>query len=175
MPPDLAAHLPGGQPTPAGARPRDPIRVVVPARRRFPVRFSCPVAVDMADVADVPADVLLFLADRIDSVPHLEALLLLWRSGGRQWSAEEVAARVYVDLDTAHRLLLDLERQGLIAAAPGDPPRYAYDPSWDTRAEFMPRLAAEYDRKLVRIASFLHSKASPGVREFARAFKLTKD
>jgi hypothetical protein len=129
----------------------------------------------MADVSDIPEDVLLFLAEQIDSVPHLEALLLLWRNGARAWTAEEVAARVYVHLDTARQLLGDLTRHGLITAIAGDPPSYRYDPTWDQTSQLMPRLAAEYDRKLIRVASFLHSKASPGVREFARAFKLKKD
>jgi len=45
---------------------------------------------------EIPARVLQFLAERIDTVPQLEALLLLWENPQRQWSEEELAARIYV-------------------------------------------------------------------------------
>jgi hypothetical protein len=34
---------------------------------------------------------------------------------------------------------------------------------------------ATYRRELVRISSMIHSKPSPAVRQFARAFRLKKD
>ena len=54
---------------------------------------------------ELPADVLRFIVERIDSVPHLEALLLLWGSGERRWNEAEVASRVYVPGDTARSVL----------------------------------------------------------------------
>jgi hypothetical protein len=39
----------------------------------------------------------------------------------------------------------------------------------------MPEVAAAYRRHLVPLATFIHSRASTAVREFARAFDLKKD
>lgn len=39
----------------------------------------------------------------------------------------------------------------------------------------MPDVASTYARQLVRVAQLIHSKASLGVREFARAFQIKKD
>jgi hypothetical protein len=52
--------------------------------------------------------------------------------------------------------------------------RYAYDPTWD-ETKLMSKVVVTYAQDLIRVASFIHSKASAGVREFTRAFKLKKD
>lgn len=122
---------------------------------------------------EIPEEVLRFLAERIDTVPHLEALLLLWESRPRTWTVEEIAARVYVPGDLAAKIAGDLARQGLAVAA-GNEGRYGYDASWDPSGEMMGRIAATYRRHLIRVATLIHSKASRGVREFARAFELKK-
>src|SRR5688572_26822001 len=100
----------------------------------------------------IPHDVLRFLLERIDSVPHLEALLLLWENPGQLWSEPEIAARVYVSEDVARRVLLDLAQRKLIASDASAGLRYVYDPAWDEAAQMMPRLAAAYRRHLIRVA-----------------------
>lgn len=128
---------------------------------------------------DLPADVLRFIVERIDSVPHLEALLLLWESGGRRWTEAEVATRVYVPGDTARGVLQGLASRRLIRAIlPGESSpetTYCYDAAWDEAGVVMPKIAATYRRQLVRVAKVIHAKASPSVQEFARAFQLKKD
>jgi DNA-binding transcriptional regulator LsrR (DeoR family) len=124
----------------------------------------------MEGAETIPDNVLRFIADRIESVPHLEALLLLWQNQDRGWTRDEIATRVYVSGDTAEQLLQDLARQGMVKT---DPYRYATD--WQEGIDLMPQLAATYSRQLVRVAQLIHSKASLGVREFARAFQLKKD
>lgn len=127
----------------------------------------------------LPPDVLRFIVDRIDSVPHLEALLLLWESAGKGWTEQEIAARVYVGGDTARGVLEALEQRGLIRAEAladeAGEPRYVYDPAWDESGQLMPKVATTYRRQLVRVAKAIHAKASPSVQEFARAFQLKKD
>jgi DNA-binding FadR family transcriptional regulator len=123
---------------------------------------------------DIPARVLQFLAERIDTVPQLEALLLLWQNPQRQWSEEELAARIYVGRPVAAAILQALQRQQLVTNEPGSP-GYRYNPQWDPSGEVMPEVAAAYGRHLVQLATFIHSRASTAVREFARAFDLKKD
>ncbi len=120
----------------------------------------------------LPDHVLRFLVDRIESVPHLEALLLLWQSPERGWSPEEIATRVYVSHDAAAQLLADLARHGLVKTEAG---AWRYATDWEEGKRLMPDVASTYARQLVRVAQLIHSKASLGVREFARAFQLKKD
>ena len=121
---------------------------------------------------EIPDEVLEFLARRIDSVPHLEALLLFFESPGTVWTAGEIAARVYVSRDTAREILGDLARNGFIAPQPHE--GYCYRRDWD-EAQLMPQVADNYRKHLVYVAELIHAKGTPSaVVEFARAFKFTK-
>lgn len=121
---------------------------------------------------DLPEDVLRFVLEQIDSVPHLEALLIFWTQAEQPFSVEQMAAELYLTPHVAASILQDLQRRRLIRiAAPG---RYAYDGEWD-RSDLMNRLAATYRTRLVRVATLIHSKSSQSVRDFARAFVFKKD
>jgi hypothetical protein len=121
---------------------------------------------------DIPDDVLEFVARRIDSVPHLETLLLFFEHPGKVWTGAEIASRVYVSRDTARDVLNDLARHSFVTAS--EPEGFCYEGSWD-EAGLMPRVAETYRRHLVQVAELIHAKAAPtAVQEFARAFKFTK-
>lgn len=119
-----------------------------------------------------PADVLHFLESRIDTVPHLESLLLFWQNQRASWSEGDITARVYVSVERARTIIGDLSRYGFITAVEGQPGRYVYDPAWDD-SRMMERLAELYRKHVVLVAGFIHEKAASGaVRDFARAFQL---
>lgn len=126
-------------------------------------------------MGDIPEDVLRFLTEKIDSVPHLETLLLLSEEPDRTWTMEQIAARIYMSLDAASAILKNLQQHRLVTAEGTAPIKYRYDGAWDASAALMPRVIATYRRHLVQVATFIHSKASPSVREFARAFDFKKD
>lgn len=112
-----------------------------------------------------------FVLDEIDSVPHLEALLLLWKNHPRSWAADELARALYLRTDSTQTLLHDLENRGLvILQAEG----WTFNVQ-SAKAELMESVDTVYRRELVRISGMIHSKASPAVRQFARAFRLKKD
>jgi hypothetical protein len=122
---------------------------------------------------EISQDVLDFITRRIDSVPHLEALLLMWEQPDVAWTEEEMFRRVYVSRDQARVILLDIARHGFSVPSANVPSGYCYDPTWD-EAQLMPRVAATYRRHLVHVANLIHSRAASGaVEEFARAFKFT--
>jgi hypothetical protein len=129
----------------------------------------------MDPTAQLPAEVLDFIESKIDSVPHLEALLLLWESAPERWSTERIAARIYVTPDVATQILRQLVRRRLVDAPGKRDPGFAYDPAWDVTGTLMTRVAAAYRKNLVLVANIIHSKASGAVREFARAFEINKD
>jgi hypothetical protein len=123
--------------------------------------------------AAISQQVLQFVAEQIDTVPQLECLLLLYQHRSRIWIAEEVAARIYISPQVAREILETLHRRGFIAAE-GDPPCYRFDPG-GAADELIEQVAGEYQRHLVPLATFIHSKAPASVREFARAFDLKKE
>ena len=121
------------------------------------------------------AEVRQFLLDQIDSVPHLEALLLLWNTRPRLWQADELARRLYVDREVALRLLQDLARQQLIDSDAGSPERYCYRDDPADRSRLIGMVDETYRRQIVRVSTLIHSKASSPVRDFARAFRFTRE
>jgi len=116
-----------------------------------------------------------FILESMDSVPHLETLMLLWNSRPVRWDSEELASRLYIPATKVEALLRDLVRMELVAESPTVPPRFSYLARSDDQNELMNSLDVAYRRDLVRISNMIHSKASPAVREFARAFRVRKD
>jgi DNA-binding IclR family transcriptional regulator len=123
---------------------------------------------------EISDEVFDFLARRIDSVPHLEALLLFREQPGTAWTHADIAARVYVSRDKARDILQDLHRHGFITASTDKPDCWQYHSAWD-ESGLMDRVAQSYRRHLVHVAEMIHAKAeSSSVHEFARAFKFRK-
>lgn len=114
-----------------------------------------------------------FLLDRIETVPHLEALLLLWNSRPKAWSAESTGDALFVSTDAARAILEDLIRQNLIAVS-GPSSGYLYE-SEAARDRILTLVDGAYRRELIRITRLIHSKPSAAIREFARAFRLRKE
>lgn len=117
-----------------------------------------------------------FLLDSIDTVPHLEALLLIFRSPQVAWTVEDLAARIYVNERQAHGILEDLARRTLIARVEQAPvhssTRYQYTAKSEAQTELLEEVARAYRTQLVQVTRFIHSNASGSVRDFARAFRL---
>ena len=111
--------------------------------------------------------------DRIDSVPHLEALLLIWRDRGQASSATKLAKQLWVTPDVAKKILQDLARDSFldVESKTGE---YIYrtDPETD---RLISLTNETYQRELIRVSTMIHSKPSAAVREFARAFRLKKE
>lgn len=116
-----------------------------------------------------------FVLDKIDSVPNLEALLLLWNTRPQGWTREDLATRLYIRLDEASKLLGDLLRDELVTLAPDAPDQYRYKNGGTEKDALIEELDATYRRELVRVSTMIQSKASSAVRDFARAFRITKE
>jgi|SRR5579863_854810 len=120
-------------------------------------------------------DVYGYILEKIDSVPHLEAVILLWNSRPVGWTAEELASRLYLPTEKVMQVLNDLVRQQLVQQNPSSPEKYSYLPRNEEQDERMYQVDVAYRRELVRISTMLHTKPSASVREFARAFRIKKD
>ena len=121
-------------------------------------------------------DVVRFIEERIDSVPHFEALLLMWESGAARWTVDHIAARLYVSSDRAESILEDLVKRRLARRGPDETlTYYVYDAAWDEAGEQMSQIATAYRRQLLQVAALIHSRGSTAVRDFARAFRIKKE
>ena len=119
--------------------------------------------------------VALFIIEQIDSVPQLEALLLLFNSRPKGWSIETMAKSLYVRNDVAARILDSLAQRNLIAVVSNRPGVFCYASEDDYQNRLMDAVDAVYRKEVVRVSSLIHSKGSAGVRDFARAFRIKKD
>jgi hypothetical protein len=124
---------------------------------------------------EIPESVLAFVRDRIDSVPELEALLLLSGDPAKSWTAADVAARIYVREDRAAAILAILQRRRLVAPVEPRSDRYAFQPADQSERLLIDALDRAYRSNLITLATFIHEKAPASVREFARAFDLKKE
>jgi hypothetical protein len=116
-----------------------------------------------------------FILEEIDSVPHLEALLLFWRQRPKQWSVPEIAQALYVSEETGEQILRDLSIRSLISAVPDRPGLYLIGFSSAEKEHMLESLDRTYRRELIRVTRMIHSKASPALRDFARAFRFKKE
>jgi len=116
-------------------------------------------------------DVDQFILNEIDTVPHLEALLLLWNGQPQEWSFEAMANALYVEVDIARPIIADLERRGFVTLT--DNGHFLYRST--DRDSLIEQVEKTYRREIVRIANLIHSKPAASLREFARAFRLKRD
>jgi hypothetical protein len=111
------------------------------------------------------------LAERLDSVPELEAVLLLREDPARAWTAEEAGTRLYVSTTVADYVLATLAERGFFSATDDT---FRYLPATPEIADAVDELATAYRRHLVAVTQIIHSKPSRNVRDFANAFRLRK-
>lgn len=125
---------------------------------------------------DIPLDkeVDQFILQEMDTVPHLEALLLLWNSRPKEWTVDEMARALYVAPGTAHSILQRLTRRGLLMSRE-NPESYRYESASNKRDCLIEAVEATYRKDLIRISRMIHAAARPAIRDFAEAFRFKKE
>lgn len=122
--------------------------------------------------SNIPADVRRFLLAVIESVPHLEALLLLRADPLASWSSDAMAARLYIDESSASRLLTDLQARRLAQHEAG---HWRFDARDAEIVRIVDRLAGVYARHVVEVAELIHSTSDRKAQRFADAFRWRKE
>ena len=118
----------------------------------------------------IPADLRDFILRYIDSVAHLEALLLLRANAQAPWDIATTARRLYTTEQQAGDVLDRLCADGLLHRESGI---YRYDGQATEHSAMIDRLADAHARQLIPITNLIHSKPRR-IREFADAFKFRK-
>jgi hypothetical protein len=121
---------------------------------------------------DIPSEVRRLILEAIDSVPELEALLLLRDSPALSWTPDSASSRLYVSPTVAAYTLDVLAARGFLErTAEG----FHYRPSSPDLEEAVGALARTYAENLVAVTKLIHAKPGSSLQDFARAFRLRKD
>jgi hypothetical protein len=110
----------------------------------------------------------------IESIPHLEAMLLLREDANTIWQEAVIAKRLYMSEDKAAGILHDLCLANICTHIPNQ--GFVFSPT-EELSEKITQLAAYYASHLIEVTNMIHTKSDPHkrLRQFANAFKFKKD
>lgn len=120
----------------------------------------------------VPVHIQRFILTSIESVPHLEAILLL-RSSPSDWPVGYIAQRLFIPEKRAIEILENLCRAGFVSRTAED--LFVYNPTSDQMREAVEELNRIYPRNVVAISKFIHAKTDKQAQSFGDAFRFRKD
>lgn len=123
----------------------------------------------MGNEENIPAHIKRFILTSIDSVPHLEAMLLLHADQQTAWDAKAMAQRLYTNDQKAGDLLSDLCKAGFAVAQSAG--RYSYGPISSELREKIDQLCEVYSKRLLEVTALIHSKTNKNAQQFGDAFK----
>ena len=122
----------------------------------------------------IPTHVAAFLAEHVDSVVQLEALLLLHGEPDRAWSATEAGKELRVDPAWVSGQMEYLGSRGLVARVEGPEPRYRFAAQNPDLSRAVADLAKIYSQRRVTVISLIYSRPVDPVRHLADAFRFRK-
>ena len=102
---------------------------------------------------EIPDAVRQLIAERIHTVPELEAILLLREHRTRTWTAAEAGDRLYLSETDAAHVLAVLEQHGFVTAGSDG---YRYSPGSDQLERTIAALATAYSQHLVLVTELIH-------------------
>ena len=129
----------------------------------------------MGGADELPAAVTAFLDAYIDSLEHLELLLLVMQTPQRWWDAPAVGAQLGTHPDQARRALEHLAARNLLAIRVTGDVRYQYQPGRPDLAEAARLVAATYRERRVAVLQAVTQPERRSLRDFADAFRIRRD
>lgn len=136
---------------------------------------------------DLPTEVRELIRWNIESIDHMEMLLLLHRSAPRAWSLDELAHELHLPARTTAQCMESLVRGELAVVAreaadsatdpetdPAMARYYGYGPATDALSRAVDMLAREYDERPVALVTAVRSRPSVVLQSFADAFRVRR-
>lgn len=124
---------------------------------------------------EFPTELKQFIAQYIESLAQLEAMLLLHRDPQREWDCDELARELYISADMCGAIVLDLEKRRLAARNTDGSARFRYASSNAEVDRVVAELAALYRDRRVAVITEIYSRPVKNVQTFADAFRLRKE
>jgi hypothetical protein len=119
----------------------------------------------------IPDDLRDFILGHMESIAHLEALLLLRRESDVTWHEDSVSQRLYISPQAASDVLRRLAADGFLNSDEG---MYRYQCRTEELRSMVDRLADIYAHQLIPVTNLIHARPLR-IQQFADAFKLRKD
>jgi hypothetical protein len=110
-----------------------------------------------------------FILTSIDSIPHLEAVLLLRANPNVDWDVKMVAQRLFICEKKALEIMDDLVKAGFVSLKKNA--LYSFEPASDKLREMINDLSGVYYGNLIEITNLIHSKIGKQAQEFGNAFR----
>jgi hypothetical protein len=121
---------------------------------------------------EIPPELKQFIAQHVESLAQLEALLLMHREPQRDWDCAELARALYISEDMCQGIAAGLEQRRFATRTDAGAYRYAgNDPPIDA---LLVALAALYRDRRVAVITEIYSKPLTNVQTFADAFRLRR-
>ena len=117
---------------------------------------------------DIPDDLRNFIVTHINTIAHLEALLLLRGHRQEDWTSKACAQRLYIPEGHAAQVLHALNESGFLAVSEG---RYRFHCRNEELEQIVLRFADLHRQKLIAVTNLIHTNQNR-IRQFADAFKL---
>ena len=119
----------------------------------------------------IPKSVATFIAEHIDSLVELEALLLLYAHRDRLWPASEIARELRIDRAWPRKTELQgLCNKGILRCTPGPEHTYQFVPRNPEIESTVTQLAGLYPERRVTIIGLIFSKPVERLQKLRRRF-----
>lgn len=116
----------------------------------------------------IPETIQRFILTSVDSIPHLEAILLLRYDPQKEWNAKMVAQSLFINEKQAETILDNLCSSQIASHHAGF---YRYDPVPIGLKEKIDEMAHIYAKNLIEVTNLVHSKTLKQAQQFGDAFK----
>ena len=130
--------------------------------------------------SSLPAEVQVFLRERMESYEQLEVLLLLRTRPSDPWAASAVASELHMPEPAADQALRALSRHGLLSVAVSPKALvFRYQPESAELAALVEKLAGAYTEQRIAVVRLMTANSierlrARALRTFANAFLLGK-
>jgi hypothetical protein len=121
--------------------------------------------------SELPDEQKAFIARHIETLAHLEVLLLLCRQPDRAWNARDVTRELRGSQDSVTRWLGHLEVHGLAVNQNG---LYRFQPASPELAEQVQALRQVFLDRPLWVIEYIYSRPNPQLLDFVRAFEVRK-
>jgi predicted transcriptional regulator len=119
-----------------------------------------------------PDEVLAFVDRFIESIEHLEILLLL-AGAEKSWTSFEIFQQIQSSQASVEQRLKSLVATGLLSQDQDG--RYRFSPNGEPTRKLVKDLGEAYKTRRLRIIEAIYARKTDAVRTFADAFKFRKD
>ena len=109
-----------------------------------------------------------FVLTSIDSVPHLEAILLMRQHQEKEWNSKTLAQTLFISEKKTEGILNDLRSGNIISAHDN---LFSYRPHSSELKERIDQLADTYAKNLIEVTNLIHSKTNKQAQQFGDAFR----